>query len=396
MDKREKQKQLFERLKYHHGRHPAHDHIFEELIQHRMYHREFHRMHRSMKYFRPFTLLFSLLLIYLLFTLAGMKVFVLVIAALLVAKEMVQVLFLLRLEKRVFKPLEKLKNGVEEVARGNYDVKVKCDLDNEIGLLVASFNEMARKLGESERLKAEYEENRKTFIANVSHDLKTPVASLQGYVEAMLDKDVPPENKINYLQVIHRNIIYVNRLIDDLFLFARLDMQKLDFQFEVVPVRAFMGDLTEEFRFELAEKQVRLEYADKMEQDLPVRMDRKRLRQAIGNIIGNAIKYGPEQGLVIETELRKEGGSVCVELGDNGPGIPADKLTHIFERFYRIDHERTKDLMSTGLGLAIARELVEAHGGSITAAGEEGRGTCFRITLPVAEGREAGEAHPDH
>ncbi len=389
MDKREKQKQLFERLKFHHGRHPAHDHIFEELIQHRMYRREFHRMHRSMKYFRPFALLFNLLIIYLLFTLAGMKVFVLVIAALLVAKEMVQVFFLLRLEKRVFKPLEELKNGVEEVARGNYNVKVKCDLDNEIGLLVASFNEMARKLGESERLKSAYEENRKTFIANVSHDLKTPVASLQGYVEAMLDKDIPPENKINYLQVIHRNIIYVNRLIDDLFLFAKLDMQKLDFRFEVVPVRAFMGDLTEEFRFELAEKQVRLEYADKMEQDLPVRMDRKRLRQAIGNVIGNALKYGPEQGLVIKIELWEEGGSVSVELSDNGPGIPADKLPYIFDRFYRIDHERTKDLMSTGLGLAIARELVEAHGGGITAASEEGRGACFRITLPAAGGRES-------
>jgi len=161
-------------------------------------------------------------------------------------------------------------------------------------------------------------------------------------------------------------------------------MQKLNFQFATVPIRAFMGDLTEEFRFELADRQVRLEYTDKMEQDLPVRLDGKRMHQAIRNIISNAIKYGPEEGLVVRAALSKQGDSACIEISDNGPGIPADKLPHIFERFYRIDNERTKDLSSTGLGLAIARELVEAHGGRIAAASEEGKGMCFTITLPLA------------
>jgi len=349
-----------------------------------MHYREFHRMHKSLKYFRPFALLFNLLILFLLFRLAGMKAIVIFIATLLIAKEIIMVLFLLQLEKRVFKPIEELKNGVEEIARGNYDVRVESDMRCEIGLLVASFNEMARKLGESERIKSEYEENRKALVVNISHDLKTPITSLQGYVEAMLDGDIPPENKNKYLQIIHRNIVYVNRLIDDLFLFSKLDMQKLNFEFAIVPIRAFMGDLTEEFRFELAERQVQLEYIDKMEQDWPVRMDRKRMHQAIRNIISNALKYGPEEGLVISAVLSKQGDSACIELSDNGPGIPADKLPHIFERFYRIDHERTKDLLSTGLGLAIARELVEAHGGRITAASGEGKGTCFTITLPLA------------
>jgi signal transduction histidine kinase len=341
-----------------------------------------------MRYFRPFTLLFNVLIIYMLFRLTGMQAFVFIIAALLVAKEIVQVLFLIRLEKRVFKPIEELKNGVEEIARGNYDVRVQCNLNNEIGLLVASFNEMAYKLGESEKIKNEYEENRKALIANISHDLKTPITSLHGYVEAMLDGNMPQENKNRYLQIIHRNIIYINRLIDDLFLFSKLDLQKLDFQFENVPVRAFMADLTQEFGFELAEKQARLVYTDKMGQDLPVRLDRKRMHQAIGNIIGNAIKYGPEQGLVIKAELSPQGDYACIEICDNGPGIPADKLPHIFERFYRIDNERTKDLSSTGLGLAIASELVEAHGGSITAENGDGSGTIFKILLPAAGSRE--------
>ncbi|OPX89784.1 MAG: Sensor histidine kinase YycG [Pelotomaculum sp. PtaB.Bin013] len=358
--------------------------FFEKFERHRMYHREFHRMHKSVKYFQPFALLFNLLILYLLFKMADIKGIVLFIAALLIVREVMQVLFLLRLQKRVFKPIEDLKNGVEEIARGNYDVRVECHTRNEIGLLVTSFNEMARKLGESERIKSEYEENRKALIVNISHDLKTPITSLQGYVEAILDGDVPPENKDKYLQIIHRNIIYVNRLIDDLFLFSKLDMQKLSFQFASVPIGAFMADLMEEFRFELEERQVRLEYTDRTEQVLPVRLDGKRMHQAIRNIISNALKYGPEEGLVIKAVLSKQGDSACIELSDNGPGIPADKLPHIFERFYRIDNERTKDLSSTGLGLAIARELVEAHGGKITAASEEGKGTCFTITLPLA------------
>lgn len=358
--------------------------IFEKFERHHKFHRECHRMHKSVRYFRPFAFLFNLLILFLLYKLAGMKAIVLFIAALLIAKEIIMVLFLRRLEKRVFKPIEDLKNGVEEIAQGNYDVRVACDMSNEIGLLVASFNEMARKLREGERIQSEYEENRKALVVNISHDLKTPITSLQGYVEAMLDGDIPPENKNKYLQIIHRNIVYVNRLIDDLFLFSKLDLQKLNFEFASVPIRAFMGDLTEEFQFELAERQAQLVYIDKMEQDLPVRLDRKRMHQAIRNIISNALKYGPEEGLVIRAGLSKQGDSACIELSDNGPGIPADKLPHIFERFYRIDHERTKDLLSTGLGLAIAHELVEAHGGRISAASGEGKGTCFTITLPLA------------
>jgi len=398
ISKENKQTHFFQKLRRHHKRHEEHCNIFEEIDQHRIYHREFHRMHKSVKYFRPFALIFNLLIVFLLFTLAGLKAIVIFIAAMLIAKEIIQVLFLRRLEKRVFKPIEDLKNGINEIAKGNYDVKVdlNCDMKNELGLLVTSFNEMARKLGESERIKSEYEENRKALIANISHDLKTPITSLQGYVEAMLDGHIPPENKNKYLQVIHRNTVYVNRLIDDLFLFSKLDMQKLNFQYTSVPIRAFMGDLTEEFRFELAEKQVQLVYTDKMDQDLPVRMDRKRMHQAIRNIISNALKFGPEKGLVIKADLSKQDNFACIELSDNGPGIPADKLPHIFDRFYRIDNERTKDLMSTGLGLAIARELVEAHGGRITASSEEDMGTCFSITLPLAGSGGEGSSDETH
>jgi signal transduction histidine kinase len=381
--KKEETRNFFHEFKNRRG-HGDCDDFFERLEQHRMYHREFHRMHRSLHFFRPFALLFNLLILFLLFKLEGIKAIVIFIAALLVAKEIVQVLFLLHLEKRIFRPIEALKKGVEEIARGNYGIKVECEMRNEIGILVASFNEMAHKLEESEKIKSEYEENRKALIANISHDLKTPITSIQGYIEAILDGEgIALEIKNKYLQIIHYNIIYVNKLIDDLFLFSKLDLQKLNFQFEKVQVRAFMSDLTEELGLELEERQVQFFYTDKMEQDLPILLDRKRMHQALRNIVGNALKYGPEKGLIIKAELSKQGDLVCIKLIDNGPGIPADKLPHIFDRFYRVDKERTKDLMSTGLGLAIARELLQAHGGSIAAFSEEGKGTCFTITLPL-------------
>lgn len=271
--------------------------------------------------------------------------------------------FLRKLESRIFTPIDKLKNGLGEIAKGNYNIKVERSARNQIGLLIDTFNEMSQKLQESERIKAEYEENRKMLIANISHDLKTPITSIQGYIEAIAEgNSVPPENINKYLKIIHNNTAYMNKLIDDLFLFSKLDMQKLEFQFVTVSVRPFVNDLMEKFKLELEERGIAFDYRDNLEEDCTFNIDRKRLHQVFVNIIGNAVKYGPEQGLSIRTGLYRLDDFVYVDIKDNGPGIPEDKLPHIFDRFYRIDSERTKDFMSTGLGLAIAKELVEAHG----------------------------------
>lgn len=118
--------------------------------------------------------------------------------------------------------MEKLKQGLDEVAEGNYDTKVKYDKPNDLGLLIASFNEMTEKLYESEKMQAEYEENRNSLIANISHDLKTPMTAIQGYIEALLEGTVTDaENRNKYLRTIHHNTAYVNKLIDDLFRFRR-------------------------------------------------------------------------------------------------------------------------------------------------------------------------------
>lgn len=353
-------------------------------MEYRHHFKEFHRLHRSFRFLRPLFLIFTILIVYLLFRWAGLKAIGISIAALIVFKEMIQLLFLGRLEKRVLRPIDQLQNGFIEIARGNYDVSIDPCCQNEFGQLIKSFNEMAGKLRESEKTNLEYEENRKNLIANISHDLKTPITSIQGYIEMIMDNDLVQPDKINpCLKTIYNNTTYMNKLIDDLFLFSKLDIDKVDFNYEVVNVRAFMGDLMDELRFELEDIGAEFIYHDKMDQDYSVSMDGKRVHQAIKNILGNAVKYGPEKDLKINVQLYRQDDAACLAIADNGPGITSEKLPYIFERFYRIDNERSKDLMSTGLGLAIAKELIEAQGGKILVESSAETGSCFTLCFPI-------------
>lgn len=365
------------RREFHAKLRQMHDH-------HSRLHGEFLKHYKYFHYLRPVAVLFNLIILYLLFSWVGIKEIGIFFAALIIVKEIIQFLFLLRLEKRIFKPMIKLKQGLDEVAKGNYKAKVDYDKPNDLGILIDSFNVMTEKLDESEKIQAEYEENRKALIANISHDLKTPITAIQGYIEALLEGTVnSPENKDKYLKTIHHNTVYVNKLIDDLFLFAKLDMEKLEFHYQAVPLRAYMDDLMEEYKFDFAERRIQFQYDAQLEHELRIKLDGKRFHQAVNNIINNAIQHGPATDLSIQVKLYRQKHFVCIDIRDNGPGIPADKLPFIFDRFYRIDSERPKDYVSTGLGLAIAKELIEAHGGKITVSSTETEGSCFTILLPV-------------
>jgi signal transduction histidine kinase len=348
------------------------------------------RYHRWFLYARPAVLIFNLIILYLLFSWVGIKAVGICFAALIIIKEIVQFIFLLRLEKRIITPIEELRQGVDEIAVGNYDVRVECRMPNDLGLLIASFNEMAHKLQQGEKMKAEYEENRKALIANISHDLKTPITSIQGYIEALLEGQVEScEKRDKYLGIIHHNVDYLNRLIDDLFLFSKLDMQKLDFHFEPIRIRNYLADLMEEYRLELGDRRIEVGFDEALTDDPYVLLDVKRFYQAVNNIVGNAVGHGPDQGLVIKVRLYRQEAWIAMDIEDNGPGIAEEKLPYIFDRFFRIDTERAKDYQGTGLGLAITKELVQAHGGEVAAKSRKDQGTCFTIRLPESIDSEA-------
>lgn len=347
----------------------------------------FNEYYRHIRYTRPVALIFNLTLWFLLFRFGGistgLKIVILFMALMTTAGSIGEAIFLVRIRERILKPVENLRRGVEEIAQGNYQVEVANDFSNEMGTLTVAFNRMARKLKEDEELKLEYEANRKTLIANISHDLKTPITSVQGYLEALMERnDFSAEKNEKYLKIIYNNTVYLNKLIDDLFLFSKLDLDKLDFNFEPISIRPFFNDLLEEFRLDLEEKKVAFAYRDELDDEYTLKMDAKRIHQVVRNLIDNAIKYGSAKDLAIQARLYSKSGFVYLDICDNGPGISQEELKHVFERFYRAAAERPKDLNSTGLGLAIAKELVEAHGGKIIASSSE-RGTCFTLMLPV-------------
>ncbi|WP_010232880.1 sensor histidine kinase [Clostridium arbusti] len=370
--------------KNHEKLHKIQDEINRKIKNEYMESNQFEWYYRHVKYTRIFTIIFNIIVWLLIFRYFGVKVVAVGFAIIIGLGGIHQFIFNRSLEKRILKPISQLKKAVDEISNGNYDIVVKNEVSSEIQDLVDSFNDMARKLSEGEKLKKAYEENRRMLIANISHDLKTPITSIQGYIETMLERLEIPQDKINkYHHIIYNNATYMNKLIDDLFLFSKLDMDKLELNLEDINICAFMDDIMEEFKYELEDKAVSFYYDNRIIQDFKMNIDRKRVNQIFRNIIGNAVKYGVEDKLEIKVRLYEQEDQVCIDIHNNGPSIPKDKLNHVFDRFYRIDYARTKDLMSTGLGLAIAKELVESHKGKIKVVSEEKIGTCFTVIFPI-------------
>lgn len=359
---------------------------FRQFHHHSHHRGRFLQHYTYFRYLRPLGIVFTFVILYLAFNWGGNEEIGILFVTLFAVKEISHFFFMWRLEKNIFKPMIKLKQGLDEVTKGNYTFKVKNQLPSDLGIVIDAFNEMTEKLYENEKIQMEYEENRKALIANISHDLKTPITAIQGYVEALIDSSITSkENQTKYLGTIHHNAIYVNKLIDDLFLFAKLDMQKLEFQYQCTKIRSFMDDLIAEYRFDFSERNIQFYYDVLLEENVQVDLDGKRLHQAINNILNNAIQYGPAVGLSIEVIVYQQKDVVCIDIKDNGPGIPAEQLPFVFDRFYRIHRERPKETTGTGLGLAITKELIEAHGGKIILCSNLNQGSCFSIQLPICQ-----------
>ncbi|MGL5616696.1 MAG: sensor histidine kinase [Sarcina sp.] len=369
------------------------DEEFREFQKrHKLMHRranEIFFLHKYLHILKYFTLIITLVIILFIFKIIGFRTVSVIVTLVLIINEGSIIYMMSRLKKRLIAPMGKLQKGVKKISEGDYSIRLNEDSNNEIGILTREFNKMAEKLQEGERIKKEYENNRKELITSISHDLKTPITSINGYVEGLMEGVVPEEKVNDYLKIIRSNGLYMNKLIDDLFLFSKLDMQKLEFAFNKTNIKDYLYDITEEFSFTLEEKGIKFFYEDEITEEVYVNIDGKRLHRAIRNLVDNAIKYGViEEELRIKIKLYKERNNIFIKVIDNGPGIEADKINNIFDRFYRIDKERTKDLSSTGLGLAIAKEIIEAHGGKISVKSEIDMGSTFIIKLPIFKEEE--------
>jgi len=222
---------------------------------------------------------------------------------------------------------------------------------------------------------------RRDFVANVSHELRTPLTAIRGYVEALLDSTPPPEQSRQFLEIIARHALRMQRMVADLLRLARLDagQETLDLAACQVSVAVTNVGLDLEGQLRGRRQELRVLLG---EEAAVVSADPAKLHDILRNLVENASNYGPE-GSVIEVTSFQNGDSVTITVADRGPGIPEADLPRIFERFYRVDRSRTRDPGGTGLGLSIVRHLVDLHGGSVAAANREGGGAIVSVTLPA-------------
>jgi signal transduction histidine kinase len=302
--------------------------------------------------------------------------------------------------RSIIRPLRSLKRAADEIKEGNLDFEIKPESHDEIGELSVSFEQMRRKLKESVELQLQYEENRKELISNISHDLKTPVTAIKGYVEGIIDGVSNSPDKLDkYVKTIYAKAVQMDRLIDELFLFSKLDLKKLPFHFEEVELGSFLRDCYEELHMDMEEKGVSfLLETPGTDFTAWVIADRDKLKRVLTNIIENALKYMDKAQGIIRLRMHDTGDRVVVEVEDNGQGISAEALPHIFDRFYRADPSRNAATGGSGLGLAIVKQIIEEHCGLIWAKSEPGVGTSIYFALKKAAGRrgESNEKNTDH
>lgn len=289
--------------------------------------------------------------------------------------------------RSIIRPLRMLKRAAEKIKEGQLDFEIRPMARDEIGTLSIAFEEMRRKLKESVEVQLQYEENRKELLSNISHDLKTPVTAIKGYVEGIIDGVTnSPEKLDKYVRTIYTKAVQMDRLIDELFLFSKLDLRKVPFHFERVELNSYLQDCIDELHMDIEKRGVTLEREAPQEGGpLWVMADRNQLRRVLVNIIENAVKYMDKEHGHIRLHIRPMSDRVILEVEDNGKGIDAEALPHIFDRFYRADPSRNASTGGSGLGLAIAKQIIEEHGGTIWAESEPGKGTSILFTLKKIE-----------
>jgi signal transduction histidine kinase len=278
----------------------------------------------------------------------------------------------------------RVRAGTERIAGGQLGSEVRVEGHDEVAGLADDFSRMARALEKAAEREREMEQARRDLVAAVSHDLRTPLTSTRALIEALADGiTTDPQTERRYLSSASRELEHLSRLVDDLFELARIDAGLLQLTLEEASLHDMISDTIASFQPQAEQKGVRL--AGEISGDVdPVLANPPRLQRVLHNLVSNALRHTPPDGAVTLRATR-EGEEARVEVYDTGEGIAADDLPHVFERSFRGEQSRTRpekdDAPSTGLGLAIARGLVEAHGGTMDVESDLGRGSRFYFTL---------------
>ena len=279
--------------------------------------------------------------------------------------------------------LRKLSEDVQIFKSGDYSHRVEIKGRDELAQLGSTFNEMAQSIeGGIQKLK-EADHQRSQLIANISHDLRSPLTSIRGHLETLLleENNITESEKREYVEITLRNVAGFQRLVEELLDLARFESGQIIPDKISFSLAELMQDIILKLRGQSDSNYITVKYNP--DPSLPFyKGDIGLFERAFTNIIGNAIEHTPKNG-IIKVDLSFKNGIYQISVIDSGPGIPLENLSHIFERFYRGDKSRNRKTKSTGLGLAIAKEVVELHDGSIEAKNSAEGGAIFTITLPM-------------
>ncbi|MFC7679980.1 ATP-binding protein [Paenibacillus sp. GCM10028914] len=302
--------------------------------------------------------------------------------------------------RSVVKPLNLLRDSAKRIQEGDLQFELNLQSKNEIGQLNQAFETMRKRLQETVDIRQQYEENRKELISNISHDLRTPITSIKGFIEGIRDGVAnTPEKMDKYVDIIYNKTVEMDKLVDELFLYSKLDLKQVHFTFETVDIVSFLDDCFEEMNYDMEKKGVTFKWNQRVSKRIEVVADLDKLKRVVLNVIGNALKYMDKPDPVICISLHVDSEWVTVEIKDNGMGVDPKALPHIFERFYREEPSRNLSTGGSGLGLAIARQIIEGHGGTIWMESEQGVGSSLFFTLQRSiekEGQNSHDTNFDH
>lgn len=292
------------------------------------------------------------------------------------------IILVLWIYKSIITPISMLKVATQNIKNGNLDFEVEVHDQDEIGELCEDFEEMRKRLKANAEEKVLSDNQNKELISNISHDLKTPITAIKGYVEGLMDGVADtPEKQNKYLQTIYSKANDMDHLINELTFYSKIDTNKIPYNFNRISVADYFSDCAEDLERELEEENIEFIYKNYVDDDVQIIADAEQIKRVINNIVGNSKKYSDKEKKRIRMTIKDVGDFVQVEIEDNGKGIAAKDLPYIFDRFYRTDASRNSSRGGSGIGLSIVKKIMEDHGGKIWVTSKEGTGTVMYFVI---------------
>ncbi|MCI8373619.1 MAG: HAMP domain-containing histidine kinase [Lachnospiraceae bacterium] len=307
-----------------------------------------------------------------------------IIGAIIVIMVITAFMIMIWIYRSMINPIHRLQTAVNEISQGNLEYKIgKWESGKtEFGQLYADFDNMRRQLKQSNEDKEKFHKENRELIANISHDLKTPITSVKGYIEGIRDGVADtPEKRARYLSIIYNKAMDMDRLINELNIYSKIDTNTIQYSFQFINISGYFSDCVEEVGMDLQSKNIELSYYDYTNKKLLIKADPEQLKRVVNNVIGNSVKYMDKEKGFINIYIKDIGKEVQVEIEDNGKGIAQEDIPRIFERFYRTDASRNSAQGGSGIGLSIVKKIIQDHGGKLWASSREKKGTTIYFTL---------------